>query len=388
MENRRRFLEAGAGILILRPDVVFGSKANSTPEFGVIGCGSRGTWIAQHFIEFTGSRITAAADVFEEPLALFSEKYNVARQQRFTGLDGYKELVKTRIDGVIIESPPYFHPEQALAAVEAGKPVFCAKPVATDVPGAKLFLAASKSAAGKQLSFLVDFQTRNRPVFEEAVSRVHRGDIGTPVLGHIYYHGGRNRAPGTTGLSPEMAEIKGWLHSRRLSGDIIVEQNIHVIDVANWYLQGHPLKAVGTCGQAARRVGDVSDHYIVMYFYDKGAKVDFSSVQFAQGYSDLCMRLYGAAGVCDAHYNGVVRITGDHPWEGSGKDDTFRGGAIQNVKDFVNAVRGGTVLNNGEEAVRSNLTAVLGRVAALRGRPVTWDEMMEISDRYTGDNCA
>jgi len=388
MEDRRRFLGTGAGLLLLRPELAFGSQTNSTPEFGVIGCGSRGTWITQHFVEYTGARITAAADAFEDPLTAFGDKYSVNRQQRFAGLDAYKSLVKAKIDGVIIESPPYFHPEHAMAAVEAGKHVFCAKPVATDVPGSKLFLQASELAAKKKLNFLVDFQTRNRPVFQEAVARVHRGEIGAPVLGHIYYHGGRNRAPDTSGLDPEMAEVRGWLHSRRLSGDIIVEQNIHVIDVANWYLKGHPLKAIGTCGQKARMVGDVSDHFIVTYFYSDGVKVDFSSVQFAKGYSDLCMRLYGANGVCDAHYNGLVRITGDQPWQGTEKDDTFRGGAVQNVKDFVAAVRGGSLLNNGDEAVRSNLTSVLGRIAASRGRFVTWDEMMRITDRYTGSNDA
>jgi predicted dehydrogenase len=388
MNDRRRFVGTGAGVLILRPEIVFGSQANSTPELGLIGSGSRGTWITGHFVEHTGARVTAVADAFPEQIAAFRQKFPVSEKRSFAGLDGYRALVREKVDAIVIESPPYFHPEQALAAVEAGKAVYCAKPVATDVPGSKLFLKASELAAQKKLSFLVDFQTRSSPVFQEAVRRIHSGGIGAPVLGHIYYHGGQNRAPDTLGLDPQMAEVKGWLHSKRLSGDIIVEQNIHVLDVANWYLKGHPIKAVGTCGQMARKVGDVSDHFIVTYFYDGGIKVDFSSVQFSRGYSDLCMRLYGSSGVCDAHYNGLVRITGDQPWQGSEKDDTFTGGAIQNVREFVRALREGRVLNNGAESVQSNLTGVLGRIAASKETFVSWDEMMKITQRYDGKNHA
>jgi predicted dehydrogenase len=330
--------------------------------------------------------VTAIADAFAEPLAAFREKFGVSKKRSFAGLDAYRELVLEKVDAVVIESPPYFHPEHAMAAVEAGRHVYCAKPVATDVPGSKLFLQASELAAKRKLNFLVDFQTRNRPVFQEAVARVHNGGIGDPAFGHIYYHAGRNRAAETARLDAKMAEVKGWLHSKRLSGDIIVEQNVHVLDVACWYLKGHPLKAIGTCGQMVRKVGDVSDLFQVTYFFGGGVRVDFSSVQFAKGYSDLCMRLYGTGGTCDAHYNGFVRITGDHPWNGSEKDNTFTGGAIQNMKDFVEAMRAGTVLNNGAESVQSTYTGILGRMAASRERMVTWDEMVASNKAYDGTN--
>ncbi|MBN8730786.1 MAG: Gfo/Idh/MocA family oxidoreductase [Acidobacteria bacterium] len=387
MSNRRAFLETGAGLLILRPETAFGSQANSTPELGLIGCGNRGVWITGHFLEQTGAKVTAIADAFEPPLAAFREKFGVSEKRSFVGLDGFREMVKQNVDAVVIESPPYFHPDHAMAAVEAGKHVYCAKPVASDVPGTKRFVQASELAAKKKLNFLVDFQTRNRDVFKEAVSRVHNGGIGDPVFGHIYYHAGRNRAPETTGLDAKMAEVKGWLHSKKLSGDIIVEQNVHVLDVGCWYLKGHPLKAIGTCGQMVRKVGDVSDVYQVTYWFDRGVKVDFSSVQFTKGYSDLCMRLYGSAGTCDAHYNGFVRITGEQPWNGSEKDNTFTGGAIQNIKDFIQAVKAGNpVLNNGAESAQSNYTGILGRMAAARERVVTWDEMMASATPYDGRN--
>ena len=381
MQDRRTF---ATGLLLVSAKTAFSYQANSTPEIGLIGCGSRGTWIADLFLEYTGARIVAAADAFAEPLTKFGDKYKVAK--RYAGVNGYRELVQQKLDAVVIETPPYFHPEHAEAAVNAGKHVYSAKPIASDVVGSKQFLAASQAAASKGLSFWVDFQTRNRPVFQEAVARVHRGEIGEPAFGHVYYHARPNVVHPVDGLSAPEAELKNWLHSRKLSGDIIVEQNVHVIDVANWYLRSNPVRAWGTSGQRIRKVGDVSDHFIVTYFYPNDVKVDFSSVQFGTGYSDLCMRLYGSDGTLDAHYGGSVKMTGKTQWIGSEKDDTFRGGAVQNIKDFVAAVKSGKPINNGAESVKTNLTGILGRMAASRETVVTWDEMMRTTARYDGAN--
>ncbi len=380
-QSRRKF---ATGLLLVSAKTAFSYQANSTVEVGLIGCGNRGTWITDLFLEYTGVKFTAVADAFAGPLAKFGDKYKVAK--RYAGVESYRELVQQKLDAVIVETPPYFHPEHAEAAVNAGKHLFCAKPIASDVVGSKQFLRASQIAARKGLSFWVDFQTRNRPVFQEAVARVHRGEIGEPGFGHIYYHSRPNVVHPVNGLTAEEAERKNWLHSRKLSGDIIVEQNIHVLDVANWYLRDHPLKAWGTGGQRIRKVGDVWDHFIVTYFYPNDVKVDFSSVQFANGYGDLCMRLYGSTGTLDAHYAGSVKITGKSPWNGAEKDDTFRGGAVQNIKDFVDAVKSGKAINNGEESVKSNLTGILGRMAAAREQVVSWDEMMRTTARYDGNN--
>jgi predicted dehydrogenase len=384
-KTRRSFATAGLTILA-SAKTAFTYQANSTPEIGIIGCGSRGTWVSDLFVEYTGARFVAAADAFEGNLGKYADKFKTVTK-RFTGRSAYKELVQSKVDAVVVETPTYFHPEHAEAAVAAGKHLFCAKPVASDVVGSKQFLAASQTAARKGLSFWVDFQTRNRTVFQEAVARVHRGEIGDPAFGHIYYHARSNVVHPVAGLNADDAELKNWLHSRKLSGDIIVEQNIHVLDVANWYLRdAHPLKAWGTGGQRIRKVGDVWDHFIVAYFYPNDVKVDFSSVQFASGYGDLCMRLYGSLGTLDAHYAGMVKMTGKNPWVGSEKDDTFRGGAVQNIKDFVASIQNSKPINNGEVSVNSNLTGILGRMAAAREAVVTWDEMMRTTARYDGNN--
>ena len=392
--NRRVFLESSAvasGLLALRPETVFGTQANSAVEVGIVGCGGRGNWIGNFFVEYTGARVVALADAFADRLETARQKFQVDSSRLYRGLDGYRDLVASKLDAVIIETPPYYHPEQAAAAVDAGKHVFIAKPLAVDVPGCRSIQASGQKAQGK-LSFLVDFQTRAQAVFQEAAARVHRGDIGAPVLGHVFYHGSGGDPKPPASLSPAQARLRLWSRDRVLSGDIIVEQNIHVLDVANWYLKGHPLKARGTGGHNVRLTyGDCWDYFVVTYWYPNDVVVDFSSAQFLKGFYDMCIRLYGPLGALDSHYglttprgieqyyNGYVKIFGDRPWSGASHDETFTQGAITNVKNFIQSIRTGRHVNNVAESVDSNLTAILGRTAAYRGGTVTWDEMLDLN---------
>ncbi|MCW5981223.1 MAG: Gfo/Idh/MocA family oxidoreductase [Bryobacteraceae bacterium] len=379
--KRRQFIQSAGGLLILKPATAFGSQANSAIRLGITGCGGRGNFVGDLFKEYAGARITALHDPFEDRVTATVAKLNLSGPRVYKGLDGYKELAASDVDAVAVMSPPCFHPEQAAAAVAAGKHVFLAKPVAVDVAGCKSILESAERAKGKR-SFVVDFQTRAQPSFQEAASRVRRGDIGELVLGHVYYHAGRLSPHTLAGLTDQQNRLRNWVFDKALSGDIIVEQNIHVLDVANWYAQGRPVKATGTGGRKARvDVGDCWDHFLVNFWYPNDVKVDFSSAQFTRGYNDLCMRFYGSKGTVDSHYNGVVRITGDKPWTGVEKDDSFRGGSVNNVKAFVESIASGKYLNNAAVSVESNLTAVLGRMAAYGERMVTWDEMMKSNEK-------
>ncbi len=386
---RRSFLRAGAtGVLILKPETVFGSQANSAVEIGIVGCGGRGNWIAPFFIEYTGARVVALADVIKGHLDTTRNKFNVAASRAYYGPDAYRELSNSRLDAVVIETPPYYHPEQARAAVDAGKHVYLAKPVAVDVPGCKSILTTGKRAEERRLSYLADFQTRAQPAFQEAAMRVHRGDIGKPVMAQVFYYAGRpSPDKSKPGMDPGQARVLNFYMDKVLGGDIIVEQNIHVIDVANWYLQGHPLRAWGTGGRTDwsgtgyATNNDAWDHFIVTFWYPNDAQADFSSHQLTRHFSDLCIRCFGIKGAVDSHYGGLVRITGENPWAGPERDDTFRQGAINNVKAFIQSVREGKPVNNAETAVESNLTAILGRMAAYGQRVVTWDEMMRSTER-------
>ncbi|MEK7750494.1 MAG: Gfo/Idh/MocA family oxidoreductase [Acidobacteriota bacterium] len=373
---------ATAGLLLLKPETVFGTAANSAVELGLIGCGNRGLWIASLFVEHTGARFVALADVLRDRLELGQQKLNVAPARSHLGFNAYHELISSKVDGVVIETPPYFHAEMVKAAVATGKHVFIAKPVAVDVPGCMSIQESGEKAKGK-LSFLVDFQIRVRPAFQEAVARVHRGDIGAPILGHVFYHATHLGLRSRPGMPPAEARLRDWYWDRALSGDVIVERDIHVLDGANWYLRSRPVKAYGTGGRKAHQhgVGDCWNHFIVTYWYPDEVKVDFSSAEFTRGYRDLCVRILGSAGTVDSHYGGAVNIHGDNPWQGTEKDDTGSG-AIANAKDFIESIRTGKYLNNVAESVESNLTAILGRMAAFSGRVVTWEEMLRNRERY------
>jgi myo-inositol 2-dehydrogenase / D-chiro-inositol 1-dehydrogenase len=373
--DRRGFLKkAGlfAGAVALPARAVAGSASNSAVPLGLIGCGGRGNWISDIFVKNTNSRIVALADLFDDCLEQAGQRFEVPANRRHKGLAAYKDLVAGDVEGVLIESPPYCHPEQALAAVEAGKHVFLAKPVAVDVPGCKTIMQAADKAQGKQ-SFLVDFQTRATELFIEAARRVAAGAIGAPVCGQVFYHTGRL---GARNAKPEESRMRNWVFDKALSGDIIVEQNVHVLDVCNWLLRAVPLAAYGTGGRKGRTdVGDCWDHFVVTFYYPNDVKIDFSSSQFLKGFHDMCTRIYGTKGTVDTHYGATVQITGDEPWPGGQTPSIYLDGALANARSFVTGIESGKLVNNGRGGALSTQTCVLGRAAAYRQKEVTWAEV-------------
>ena len=385
-QHRRSFIKAAAasaaGVMLVKPESVYGTPANSAIAIGIVGCGGRGLYIGNYFLQHTAAKIVALHDPFTDRLEEAQKRFQASGMRLYKGLDGYGELVNSALDAVVIESPPYYHPQQAEAAVQAGKHVFLAKPVAVDAPGARSIAASADKAQGK-LSFLADFQTRAQPVFQESARRVHEGAIGAPVCGQVFYHTGRLRARNIPNETADQTRLRNWMFDKALSGDVIVEQHIHVLDVANWYLKAHPLKAYGTGGRKARTdVGDCWDHFLCTYWYPEDVRIQFSSSQFLKGFHDMCIRLYGTGGTVDSHYGAAVNITGDKPWKGTEKDDTFNGGAIANVKAFVESLTTGKLINNGAQGAESTLTSILGRMAAYESRVVTWDEMMKSQTRF------
>ncbi len=376
--GRRQFMRAAgaatAALSIVPARTVRGSEANSKIKLGLIGCGGRGKWIARLFKE-QPFEIVALHDYFRDRVTQAGERIGVDPAHHHVGLDGYKALLEEDIDAVAIESPPYCHPEQVAAAVDAGKHVYLAKPIAVDVPGCQTIVESAERVQDK-LSVFVDFQTRNNEFFRGAAQRVHEGMIGAPVCGQFAYHTGRLRPQAKPGS--ELARLRNWVFDIALSGCIIVEQNIHVLDVANWYLNGHPVKAVGSGGRKARvDVGDAWDHYVVRYDYPNDVLVDFASTQFLYGFDDMCMRLFGSEGTVDSHYGGNVNIRGkSQSWKGGDTRAIYQEGALNNIKDFHASIVEGKPINNTQESANSTLTSILGRMAAHRGQPVTWDEMM------------
>jgi predicted dehydrogenase len=383
---RRNFLaSAGTGLLLLKPETVFGSQANSAVEIGLIGCGLRGTYDAVQIKEFTGAHFVALADAFQDPIDKTRQKLKAADARQYLGYNAYKELLASHVDAVLIASPPYFHPLHASAAVAAGKHVFLAKPVAVDVPGTKLIAATGKKAEGKT-SFLVDFWSEGDVTFQECAAHVKEGAIGKPALVQAYYHAPRLPIR-YTGLSESESRLRNWVFDKKISGDIIIEQNVHVLADVRWFLGNVvPLRARGTGGRSVRvDAGDCWDNFVVAYDYPDGVHVDFSSSQFTKGFNDICTRIYGSEGTLEAHHYGYAptTITGDHPWKPDQEPDV-KGlkSVVANARKFVDSIHSGQYVNNVPDSVKTNYTALLGRTAAYKGTVVTMEEMLKADEKY------
>ena len=388
--TRRHFL-AGAGaaavsLAVLDPKLVGAAEANSKINVGLIGCGGRGQYIGGEFAKHGGYNVVAVADYFEDRTNAAGQKLGVPEARRFAGLNGYRKLLEEKLDAVMIESPPYFHPEQAAAAVEAGKHVYLAKPVAVDVPGCQTIEESGKKATAKKLAFQVDFQTRAMPVFQEIVKRVHAGEIGAIKTAEAAYqcplYFADMDATFRKSAKDASARLRAWAIDRVLSGDVITEQNIHCLDIAAWFLNANPVKAVGTGGRARDFLGDCWDHFAVIFTYPNDVLVSFNSKQFGAYYDDIMCRVYGTAGTAETHYSGKSWVRSrEDAFEGSSTD-----GVVINIATFHKNITEGHWENPTVPAsVRSNLTTILGRAAAYRKTEVTWAEVIKANEKLEFD---
>ncbi len=410
--DRRQFLgaTAAAGLMIIKPELVRGTAANSAVTLGLLGCGGRGTAVATGFVDNTNTRVVALADLFEDKLAKGRKHFDEHQKakgyaaidagQLFKGPHAYEQIIASKQpDFILVTTPPYFHPQHLEAVVDGGKHVYCEKPVAVDVSGAQRAINAGQKAMGK-LSLAVGFQIRNATPFVELTRRIHNGAIGKISSAQVYYYAGHIDRPEWPGASAPEARLRNWVWDRVISGDIIVEQNIHVIDVTNWVLQGHPVKASGGGARKVRNdAGDCYDGFNVTFTYPEDVHVTFSSTQFDKGWWDVCERFFGSKGVSEAHYDAPVAIYGDEPWDffkGTGAAATPSGefstagtfkGALDDAdpmkqKAFIDSITSGNFLNQAALGAESALSAMLGRKAAYTGRVVTWDELLSSNETW------
>jgi predicted dehydrogenase len=407
--GRRTFLTAAAGtaaFTILKPQSVRGAQANSAVRVGLLGCGGRGTTHTETILKNTDARIIALADMFQDRLdnakqqvdKMSAAKGHGGVEQTFVGPNAYRQILDSKeVDAVVIATPPYFHVEHLAAAVAAGKHVYCEKPVAIDVPGAKRVLEIGKKAEGK-VSLDVGFQIRMAPPYVELVRRIHAGALGQIVSAEAHYY-----CPRIDFSFPDAPEpvrrLRNWLQDRVLSGDIIVEQNIHAIDICNWVLQGHPVKAVGRGGHNGRDFpGDSCySHFDVVFQYPNDVDVSFSSTQFGKVQSDVNERFFGMKGSTQSPYSGPLGIWGEEHWIWGGSEKPAAEGQFsatgafsdnlaeadpEKQKGFIGSITSGKWHNQAALGVESALTAMLGRQAAYSGREVTWDELLRSNEHW------
>ena len=386
--DRRKFLAsagAAAAFAVVRPQAVRGFAANAKIRLGLVGCGGRGGWIANLFNQNGNYEIVAVADYFKDRADGVGGKFNVPENRRFTGLLCDKKLLEAGgVDAVAIITPPYFHPGQAAAAVDADVHVYIAKPIAVDVPGCLSIEASGKKATAKKRCFLVDFQTRANAAFIEAIKRVHAGDIGELCFGQASYLTGRlgkQAEPGT----PE-ARLRNWVFDKALSGDIITEQNIHTLDVASWIMNAAPVFASGAGGRKERtNVGDCWDHFACVFVYPNNVGITFMSKQyteFGEPQSGIRNLMFGTKGTLETEYGGTVLIRGEKFYNGGQTGSIYQEGAVNNIATFHKCVTEGNYENaTVAPSVRSNLVTILGRTAAYTGEQVHWDKLLKSTEQ-------
>ena len=402
--GRRNFLKAaGTGLLILRPELVRGTPANSTVRVGLLGCGGRGTEVATGMMKNAGARIAALGDMFEDQLtrakAHFDTLTPIDSSQLFQGPQAYAKMAASKeIDAVYIATPPYYHPQHLAAVVAAGKHVYCEKPVGVDVASAKQVMAIGKQAEGK-LSLDVGFQIRQAPPYVELVKRIHEGALGEITCGTAHYFASFIDRPAWPNASPTMLRLRNWIYDRVLSGDIIVEQNIHVVDICNWIMKGHPVKAVGSGGRKGRTdPGNNYSHFNVVFTYPNDVHVSLSSTQFGKDYFDANEKFFGTNGVSESPYSGRLGIFGgNNPWTfGSSAQQAPSGGFSatgafsdnlaradpEKQKSWIESIKTGQFHNQAQLGAESALSAMLGRTAAYTGRTVTWDELLASNEKW------
>jgi predicted dehydrogenase len=406
--NRREFMQSGlavvSGILLLDPRAVFGYEANSAVRLGLLGCGDRGTEVATSFAQNTSARVVALADLFADNLAAGQAHFNkvntdlgrpaIDSKLLFRGPHAFAQLADSKeVDLIQISTPPYFHVQHLEAAVASGKHVYCEKPVGVDIAQAKLALEIARKVKPNQ-SVDVGFQCRQAPPIAALAEKIKGGALGKIATISGNYYSPASTEKKREGEGQDEYRLRNWLWDRVLSGDILVEQNIHIIDLCNWMLGEHPLKAMATGGRnVLTHYGDCWDNYQVDFTYPNDVHFSFASTQFGiDGVFDAGLRLFGANGSATCPYAGPIAITGSNAWSwrdsestapGSGKF-AANGAFLDNLKyadrdkerTFIASIVSGPAHNQIADGVDTALSCILGRMAGYQKREVTWEEML------------
>ena len=363
---------------------------------GVIGCGGRGTGAAMNVMEAAdGVEVVALGDLLPDRLAqcrgelskiaasspAIAAKYKVTDDKCFTGFDCFEKVLATDVNYVILASAPGFRPKHLAAAVAAGKHIFTEKPVAVDSAGIRSVLATYDAAVKKGLGIGVGTQRRHQSEYVPAMKRIRDGAIGEVLSGQVFWNQGPlwNLARQPSWTDTEW-QIRNWLYFTWLSGDHIVEQHVHNIDVANWAFNAHPIKAIGVGGRQSRtdpKFGHIYDHFGVDFEYPNGGRV-----------MSMCRQIQGTTNKIDEQFLGSKgkamfydirepsRITGASPWtfEPTGKPVSAY---VQEHTDLIASIRSAKPYNELKQVAESTLSAIMGREAAYTGQEITWDMILK-----------
>ena len=417
--SRRKFLHL-AGITaatgLLASDSVFGGdmlwKNNSnTLKVGLIGCGGRGTAAAVEALNADPNVILyAMADAFGDHLETsymklkdkMKDKVQVEEHNKFVGLDAYQKLLDLDVDVVLLAAPPAFRPSHLEASVNAGKHIFCEKPFAVDGPGLRRVIEAAKKAKAKNLALVSGFCWRYHLPKREAFGRVLDGQIGNILTAESSYNTGelwyKERQ---SGWSDFEYQLRNWLYYNWLSGDHIIEQAIHSVDMMQWVLGDQlPLTVTGSGGRQKRtdkKFGNVYDHFAVVYEYENGLKSSFSCRQQNDTAPSYAVEVIGDQGKCLVDCRtGEHIITGKNPWKYDDEmkftDDKAyeksesRSMYQQEHDELFASIRNNKPHYDGDWMVKSNLVALAGRIAGYTGQTVSIQDALNSNEVFFPDN--
>jgi len=393
--SRRDFMKTSAAVSLTALGAgasrVF-AAGSDTIRVGLIGCGGRGRYDSTNCVNSSQNvHLVAMADLLKDRLGesfqklqqRLGEKFKVTQGDCYTGFDAYKKLLaRDDVDMVILTETPHFRHQHLRAALEAGKHVFMEKPVAVDPAGVRSVIESADLADKKNLKIVTGTQMRRIAHLVAAMKRIHNGAIGDIHTGHCIRIGDGLMNWGIKKRKPAWSDmewqIRRWLFVTWLSGDFIVEQHIHNLDVINWALGSHPVRCIGTGGRQVRTgplYGNVFDHFAVEYEYPNGARIQYMGTQI-DGCSDRNDQgLAGTKGTVELDFANAV-IKGQNPWRYDGPSPSP---VIKQHADHIAAIRQDKHLNEARRVAESTLTAIMGRMSAYTGRALKWDWVMNAS---------
>lgn len=387
--SRRGFIKTsavvGAASLVSGASRIYAAGSDKV-RIGIIGCGGQGTRDIISCVKSSrGIEIAAMGDLFEDRLKEslnklrkdVPESVKVSFDNRFVGFDAYQKVLRTNVDLVFLTTPPHWRAQHFKAAVEAGKHVFMEKPGGVDPKGIRSVIQTAELARQKRLSVVAGTQRRHSKKYREIIRRIHDGQIGDVVSAQGYWNGGDMlgywKWYDKEGRSDMEWQCRSWPWFTWTSGDHIVEQHVHNLDVLNWALQGHPVQCIGMGGRAVRDLGNIYDHFAVEYEYPEGMRV-LSMCRQINGCSDrIAERVVGTKGVADVD-QGVIK--GEKPFKYEGPDPDHY---VMEMADLIQSIRDGSPINEGKQVAESTMNAIMGRMSAYTGRALKWDWAMKAS---------
>ena len=353
---------------------------------GLIGCGGRGSGAIGDLLDAAdGIKVTALGDVFIDRLNSVREQLakrgqNVPDEGVFIGFDAYKKVIDSGVDLVILTTPPVFRPEHFRYATEKGVHSFLEKPIAVDAKGYRTIIAAARQAKAKNLSVVTGTQRRHQRCYVEAFKLIQQGIIGDITGGNVYWNGGmlwyRERQPGWSDME---WMIRDWVNWKWLSGDHIVEQHVHNIDVFMWMTGMKPVSATGFGSRQRRITGDQYDNFSVDFTFPNGIHLHSMCRQIDGCSNRVSEFIQGAKGSWNSETNEIRDLQGNLLWKfddaATGEKYKQHNPYVLEHVDWVNHIRKNEAHDEATETAESSLAGVMGRESAYSGQTVTWEEM-------------